>query len=726
MTRSSEAFRAGTRGSRLARLQTRGALDAISSALGGLEFELLTFSSPGDRDRVTDLRESPPDFFTRELDRALLEGGIDLAVHSAKDLPAPMPEGLDWFWLPWREDPRDAIILPRGRSLSSLPPEPRIGVSSGRREEWCRGRFPGCRALTLRGDIEDRLAKLDSGDYDLIVMAGAALLRLGLEGRVSEWISLDELAPPEGQGYLAVTFKAGNPRLQRLRSAFVKTVVFAGAGPGGSDNCTLGCARALQRAEVCLYDALVDPALLDFLPPKAKRIDVGKRSGAHGMGQEDISRLIAEEARKGFRVVRLKGGDPGIFGRLAEEIETLDSLGFPYRVIPGLSSLAAATTGTGILLTRRGISKGFCALTPREAGGGAASVGKEARSSLPLVLFMALERLDEVSAELLGEGMAPERPAALVFDAGGTKELILRASLGEIAAAAKAAARTDGAGRPGLLIVGDVARFGYRDDWGALGGRRILITCSEALQEKTAAAVQDLGGRPLPFPLIRLKPGPEARKAVASAPEYDWLVLSSPSAARIFVAEARESGLDLRRLPRILAAGSGTAEELRHFGLWPDLVPESDFGVRGMAEAASGRLAGAKVLRLRSDKAGGALAAELRERGALVDEAVLYVNEALEGGELPPFDAAFFASSSAVEAFVELWGTGPLADKTIVAIGGPTEASLSEALAAARGAALGEGGLAATVVPGEATAEAAIARLAGYFVQRAISKEGNR
>ena len=393
MTLCSRVFRVGTRPSKLASIQTHGVMERLKEWLPGMRFEVHVFSSPGDRDRETDLRISPDDFFTRDLDQAVLGGQIDLAIHSAKDLPDPVPEGLDWCWLPWLEDPRDALVLRPGCRLAELPENAVIGVSSERREEYCRKRFPKARLKSVRGDIEERLAQLDRGDYDILMMAGAALIRLNLQHRVVEWISVAELPPPDGQGYLAMTFRADDDALRSVRNLFLKAVRFVGAGVGSMDYCTLAGIKAIQQAEVCLYDALMDPRLLDLLPSDAQRIDVGKRCGEHTLPQEETTRLIANYARRGRRVVRLKGGDPGILARLAEELEWLDRLEIPYQIVPGVSSLNAATTGTGMLLTRRGVSRGFTVITPRGEGGKLAPIDAQARAGLPIVLFMATQGL---------------------------------------------------------------------------------------------------------------------------------------------------------------------------------------------------------------------------------------------------------------------------------------------------------------------------------------------
>ena len=676
----------------------------------------------------------------------MLDGRLDLAVHSAKDLPDPVTEGLDWFWLPWREDPRDALVLPTSANNSqpagiTLPAGAVIGVSSERRETWCRKRFPAAVLQPVRGIIEQRLAQLDDGNYDALLMAGAALTRLGLTHRISEWISLDELPAPAGQGVLAVTFRQGDPAMTAIRNLFVKAVRFVGGGVGSAGLCTLAGADELAAADACLYDVLMDERLLEYLPPHAERIFVGKRAGHHAVPQGEISRLLAEYARRGLRVVRLKGGDPGLFGRLAEELDELDRWQLPYRILPGVSSLTAATTGTGMLLTRRGLSRGFTAMTPRAEGGAVASVTGEARARLPLVLFMAGQVAGQVATQLLADGWMPETPAAFVLNAGADDEQIIRTTLAELVAGGipkpgpsesaghrappKSPALQEGAApqdvaesvipdAPGLLIIGEVARFGARLDSGALAGRRVLLTGSAALLKRSARRVADFGGRPVCRPLIRLVLLPEARQAVRTAAEHDAVLITSPSAARCFLELVAAERMDLRRLPRLIACGPGTAGELAGAGLIPDVVPAQDFGAAGLlcelrksgiqpgasqTEPPAGVLHGRAgtdtaghgrgpsappaapaapltILRLRSDKAGDSLAAALREQGAAVTDCVLYANEPVSYAALPAFDAVFFASASAVEVFAAQWGAAALDGRIIVVIGQPTAAAL--------------------------------------------------
>lgn len=691
-------LKTGTRGSALAVLQTRSALERLAALFPALTFETVTVDTPGDRDLATDLRVSPPDFFTRDLDDALREGRIDLAVHSAKDLPDPFPDDLDWFWLPWGEDPRDAWVLPQGKTWADLPEKPVVGVSSERRAACTLRRFPQAVLKPIRGAIPSRLEQLDAGSYDALLMAGAALNRLGLEARVSEWIPLSELPVPAGQGRLAVTFRLGDPVLSALRAYFVKAVRFVGAGVGSADYCTWGGIKALRHAEVCLYDVLMDDHLLTFLPENAEKIFVGKRCGEHTVRQPDITALIADFARQGKRVVRLKGGDPGLFGRLAEETDELDRLALPYRVLAGVSALTVATTPTGMLLTRRGVARGFTALTPRAEGGAVAGVSQNMRQKLPLVLFMSVRVADAMAGDLLEEGWDADTPVAVIFNAGADDETVCRTTLSALRAGTAELPQTDA---PGLLVIGPPAATAFRRDTGALRGCRVLVTCSEALLEKAAVRIIDFGGVPLLKPMIRLTPCAAATAAVERLATYDWLVLTSPSAVHFLMAMARGVRLDWRCMPKLMACGPGSAAAFESHGFTPELTPPMDYSAEGLtALLREYDFTGQSVLRLRSAKAGPLLAEVLRAQGAQVDDVQLYTNEPIVYPQLPAFDAVFFASASAVDAFIAQAGVAALTGKTVVTIGKPTAAALTAH------------GRAPDVVAAEATVDGAIEALA--------------
>ena len=692
-----ERFTVGARGSALSRAQTAGALDFLRARFPGTDYRVVTVETPGDRDLLTPIEKSAPDFFTRDLDEAVREGRVDFAIHSAKDLPPKIADDLDWFWLPERADPRDCWVTPPGRRLSQLEPPPgrrlsqlggrglRIGVSSERRAAYAKKMYPKAKLLPIRGSIDSRIQQLRDGRYDAVLMALAGITRLygGTPPGVELIpIPIEELTPPEAQGYLAVVFRRGDARLMAMRAHFVKAVRFVSAGVGDAGLCTVQGMRDLECADVVLADELLGKGLVRGsratgetpvvpvagetpatpITGKMPVVPVGKRCGAHSMQQAEITQLICDEVRKGRRVVRLKGGDAGLFGRLAEETDALTALQIPFVVRPGVSALVAATTGTGLLLTRRGESRGFTAYTPRSTG-----------TETPQVAFMATRMASDEARRLVREGWPRTTPCAFVFDAVGPREEVRTATLGTV----RKILPVKEEDRPGLFIVGRAAAGGW-PRLGPLGGRRVLVTCSDAVQARAMTAVEDLGGRPIRWPLIELCSTRTFGKEMA---DYDAIVLTSPSAVRIFFANCT---CDLRRLGAFYTCGAGTDAELRRHGIASDVVPMSDFSAAGLiAEIKKLDLHGKRVLRLRSAKAGADVARALRRAGAKVDDVVLYENRACAPeGVLPPFDDVFFASASAVESFVARYGARALRGKGVLVMGGPTCAALPKSFSA--------------------------------------------
>lgn len=711
----------GTRSSRLALTQTADTVARLASIFPALDFETFPFSSPGDRDRQTDLKLSDPDFFTRDLDDAVINGDIDAAMHSAKDLPDVMNSKLDWLWLPWHEDQRDVLIgngkLETGnssdhptRATATVPsekiaksPNPRIciGVSSARREEYCRQRFSEADLLPIRGNIEDRIAQLDEGEYDLLIMAAAGLKRLGLQERISEYIPLTELPPPPGQGYLAITFRKGDQRFEIMRSLFIHPVIFAGSGPGNPELATVACVNALKHCDICLYDSLAPDELLKNIPENAQAIYVGKRSGQHSKKQTEICGLITSYSRQGKVVVRLKGGDAGIFGRLAEEVEALDELSLTYQVIPGISSLQSASAETGMLLTRRGTSRGFSVMTPRKEGSAEyQAITPEENLKFPRVYFMGKSVISQIIDDLLAEKWQKDVPAAVIFSAGTDDQFIISGTIANIAE--KTAAHDDN-NQPGLLIVGPNAdeKYLYKPH-GAMAGRKIMVTCSEALQEKALGEIRRFGGKPILMPMIRITATPSF-VAPSSFNEIDYLLLTSPTAVKIFFNLIH---IDLRQLPKIMVCGPGTACEFRQIGINPDLIAEDDFGVSGLIKVAEKHLKpGTKILRLCSDQASEELSCELRKLGCEVTDQILYHNTPHKYETLPEFDAVIFASSSGVKAFIDNFGSDSLGAKILSVLGQPTLNTVKQLIPNCK-----------TVVAREATIPGTVNALAEYYV----------
>lgn len=631
----------------------------MASAVNGFKAKLFAFETPGDRDLATPIEKSSPDFFTRDLDDAVRSGRMDFAIHSAKDLPDPVADDLDWFWLPCKEDPRDCWVVRKDdeRLLSGNGRRRalKVGVSSARRTAYAKSCFPKAKLLPIRGAIDSRLQQLCEGRYDAVLMAMAGLKRLfpewregclpfGGEGLSVVPISEQDLPPPEGQGRLAVVYRKGNVRMNAVRRTFVKAVRFTSAGIGNSGTLTVRAQRDLEEADVVLADELsgVSGAGRDV-----EWIDVGKRCGAHTKSQPEITQMICDEVRKGKRVVRLKGGDAGLFGRLSEEVEALDALDIPYVVRPGVSALTAATTSNGLLLTKRGEASGFMASTPRSSG-----------TKTPQVFFMATR----MAREML-RGFPPDTPYAMVWDACGPYERIETGVCGSPCLGNDAV--------PGLLAVGFAGTPFKR--------RKVLVTCSDTVMPRAVCMLEDKGLSPVEWSMISLSLHRDAGRRIEGLERrYDAVVLTSPVAVRMFFS-AWEG--DRRRLPEFWTCGAGTDAELRKHGVSSDLMPETDFSADGLVsrlKQEKARIKGMRVLRLRSAKAPKSVAAAIRRMGAIVDDAVLYDNTpvARDGVPLPEFDAVFFASSSAVRAFVGQYGVKAMSGREIFVIGEPTRNAL--------------------------------------------------
>ncbi len=631
----------GARDSKLSIIQAQAALDRIH-AQTRLTFELRPFSSPGDRDLKTDLRQTPGNFFTQDLDEALARGEIDCAIHSAKDLPPEgLAEGLDWFWLPWREDPRDALVLREGIT------QPRtIGISSGRRETWAAMHFPTAERRTLRGTIPARMQQLDEGKFDAIVIAAAALHRLNQAHRISKYISLEELTPPPGQGYLAVTFRKEDQQMRTLRNLYIKSVRFAGAGVGDGEGCTLAALREIQAADCIIYDALMDATLLNEAQPSCEKIYVGKRSGKHALQQPEITALICEHVRRGQRVLRLKGGDPGLFGRLTEETDALAADGIAFRVYPGVSALQTATTATGMLLTKRGEARGFQVATPRSTG-----------IEMPHVWFMALSMASD-----LAKDYPPTTPYAIVYDAGLPTQTIEHGTAGELA---QQPPRT--LERPGLLLFGNFTTQEFPLN-GAFAGRKVWITGSDNVAQKARRAVVDHGGIPVVQSLIRFEP--TAPVKIRPSKGYNLLVVTSPTAAKMLMTQMTSP---IQFLPKKIAVtGPATAAALAYLNT-DMVIPEREFSAKGLLATLPNDLTSIKILRIRSEEAGGSLAEALKQRGAKVKDLPIYRTLECPTEMPPPHDVVFLASSSAARAWLS-----STTDRTkdIIAMGEPTATTL--------------------------------------------------
>jgi len=294
---------------------------------------------------------------------------------------------------------------------------------------------------------------------------------------------------------LVMLFHDGDEIMLIIRNLLLPPVVFAGAGIGGVDNVTLGVINALKNCDVCVFDALIPEGIIDFLPAAAEKVFVGKRSGHHYMKQAEINCLLVGLGKSGKRVVRLKGGDPSVFGRLAEEVDSLQREALAFRVLPGITSLNVAAAGSGLLPSRRGVNRGFTISTPRRAGSHdfVPLSGAEQKESFN-VYYMAANLVPEIVTTMRADGFPADWPISLIYDAGSWIETVICGTLTDIVTKIS---RPDLKKRPALVLTGKSAAESYLFQSNApLEKRRIICCGSErkfSFQVKTA--IENFGGR---------------------------------------------------------------------------------------------------------------------------------------------------------------------------------------------------------------------------------------
>jgi uroporphyrinogen III methyltransferase/synthase len=365
------------------------------------------------------------------------------------------------------------------------------------------------------------------------------------------------------------------------------TVYLVGAGPGDPGLLTRRGATLLARADVVIYDRLVHQSILDLAPPSAELINVGKQPDAEQSGparQDEINRLLVEHGRRADPVVRLKGGDPFVFGRGGEEVEVLTAAGIPWEVVPGVTSAFGVPAAVGIPVTQRGLSTSVTVVTGR-VGAPSAPGGVDwealARVEGTLVILMGMMTRTEI-VEALGRGGKPlDTPAAVIERGTTSAQRVVRTTLGRLA-------EVD-LGSPSVIVVGPVAALGQQvaaqAAAGPLSGRSVVVTRSSPRARGLVEALQRAGARAIEMPLTRqVDPGDQGaalRAAAAEVASYRWVVLTSANAADRFMGELR----DARSLGATLVAAVGpqTADALRMAGVEPDLVP-AEHWAQGLIE----------------------------------------------------------------------------------------------------------------------------------------------
>lgn len=409
------------RGSRLSRLQ----VEEVFKNFPELAYEIKYLESYGDKNQQISLLngEAPADIFTRELDDAIRQGDADIAIHSAKDLPYPLPEDIEVIALFPAFDTTDSLVSRDHKKLAELPAGSIIGTSSPLRKKGLNELRPDLTIIGIRGCIEERVQQVKDGKYDAAIVATCALKRLGMEDEIAEVLPFPTHPL---QGFLAVTAKKGS---QDLKQAFASksildkqgSVSLVGFGPGDPDLLTIKAAKAIDAADIIFYDDLIDDSYL--ADKKAEKIYVGKRAGYHHKEQADINRLLLDAAREGKNVVRLKGGDPMIFAHGSEEIEYLESNLIKVNVIPGITTASALAASQKISLTHRDFSSSVALVS----GHTPQPVTPDAET---LVYYMGAKQLQAIATQLIDkEGWAFNTPVLLTYNVSRPDEQTFETTL---------------------------------------------------------------------------------------------------------------------------------------------------------------------------------------------------------------------------------------------------------------------------------------------------------
>lgn len=412
------------RGSRLSRLQ----VEEVFKNFPELAYEIKYLESYGDKNQQISLLngEAPADIFTRELDDAIRQGDADIAIHSAKDLPYPLPEDIEVIALFPAFDTTDSLVSRDHKKLAELPAGSIIGTSSPLRKKGLSELRPDLTIKGIRGCIEERVQQVKDGKYDAAIVATCALKRLGMEDEIAEVLPFPTHPL---QGFLAVTAKKGSQDLKlafALKSILDKqgTVSLVGFGPGDPDLLTIKAAKAIDAADIIFYDDLIDDSYLT--DKKAEKIYVGKRAGYHHKEQAEINRLLLEAAREGKNVVRLKGGDPMIFAHGSEEIEYLESNLIQVNVIPGITTASALAASQKISLTHRDFSSSVALVS----GHTPQPVTPDAET---LVYYMGAKQLQTIATQLIDkEGWAFNTPVLLTYNVSRPDEQTFETTLWDL------------------------------------------------------------------------------------------------------------------------------------------------------------------------------------------------------------------------------------------------------------------------------------------------------
>ena len=448
-------------------------------------------------------------------------------------------------------------------------------------------------------------------------------------------------------------------------------VYLVGAGPGDPGLFTLKGKKLLERADVVVYDRLVGDEILAMANPEAEMIYVGKVSGRHALPQEEINALLVAKAAEGKRVVRLKGGDPFLYGRGGEEAQYILERGYQYEVVPGITSAIAVPAYAGIPVTHRDATSSFAVITGHEKPGKSESSvnWKEISTGIgTLVFLMGVENLGFICEKLIDNGRDPGTPVALIREGTRPQQAVISGTLADIVEKVVQTSFKP----PAVIVVGEVVELRHELQWVEklpLWGKRIVVTRARAQASALAEGISELGGQAIEFPSILIKPEEDLRplyRAFQSLDKYEWIIFTSVNAVDIFFNELISQNMDIRDLKgiKICAIGPATEKRMIDRGLRVDSIPD-EYRAEGIIEELKPRIVpGQWVLLPRARGAREILPDSLHKLGAHVNEVYLYEaitaskvsRESLDRIMNGTVDYLTFTSSSTVTNFVKIVG----------------------------------------------------------------------
>lgn len=481
-----------------------------------------------------------------------------------------------------------------------------------------------------------------------------------------------------------------------FRNGFVSLV---GAGPGDPDLLTLKGKRLLERADVMIYDHLANSDLLSFAKNAKELISVGKSGSHHTMEQKDINRLLIKKAKQGNFVVRLKGGDPFVFGRGGEEAVELKKAGIPFNIVPGVTAGISAAAYSGIPATDRSCSSVLTLVTGHE------DPNKEdssinwkslAESHGTLIFYMGVKNLPLISEKLIHYGKSPETAAAVIQSGTLPNQRVVEGTLSNISL------KTNRAGikPPAIIVVGDVVKFRSQLKWYEklhLFGKKIVVTRSRMQASSLVEKLNHLGAQTFMFPTIRIEPAKDyslLTQAFKKLSDFDWIIFTSVNAVEYFFSNLYKKGLDSRYLSscKVCCIGGATAVELKKNGIQADLVPKK-FTSEELFKTLkkSDEIKGKNILLPRSEIANEMLPRELKKNGAKIMEVVTYrtlpaepASDILERLKAGDADVVTFTSSSTAKNYASILrkNTGKIPKDILYASIGPetTKAAIQEGM----------------------------------------------